>query len=1119
MPDAKDDHELVRFSRRDLHDLDRLPSANPGHAVRGRGVRLLRRFGKSIGWAAAVVGLSILAAVAWLGLFGISSDAFSRTAENLVQSLAGPKMDTGLQSAELALDSSGNLAFRGSGLFVGNANFSGKVAEVRIGLKTLGLLRGAMEVGEVEADGVDIVLPSGDVSFWDRFRHADGLVSPAGIPSALADAVETIRSQLSFRDADAILLKNVRISRENSTSTMPVIRQLLLKQSGDDGFLLSGEVEYAGLPFSIDGELRGPGQYLLSVKGASSNEPAVDAAEPPSQAESGLTGRIVVAGSRIAGRNVLRADADIDEFAWTSKRKVRFSGKGLIRFELRDESEKVEVLPSRIEMGANLIGFSGAAGLSPETRGGYRFELVSTDSRLQPADSPEPGMPVGFRLAGAFEPETAVVRFTDMALRTLGGDVIGQGDLRFAGGSPEMIFGIRIPKLKIADAKQLWPAIIAAGARNWVLDHVYGGTLTDSRIDVTFKSGYFNALPQGVARVPVTVDQVSGDFNIENARFDVIGDLPPVRNASGKVEVRGGDTFISVTNGTAYLENGATADIANGTMSIPYRPVYPVMADLAIDVIGNAQTIAELASRKPINALQKAPVTADDVSGQATARISATFPLVKAGMPATTTWKAAVDFSNLSIAKDFNGQKLTDADGTLNVDQRVAAFSAKGKLNGIPAEISLTEPIEPSASKRTFSAWLKLDDDTRSKLMPGLNGIVDGGASVEVTDDGDGSRQITADLKSTTLSLPWAGWSKGSGVPAKATFRLKISGNSTTIDDFELKGETFRLAGSIGLEGGSLAKADFSTVRLNRGDDASVSIRRSKGGYDVSVNAKSLDLRGLLKRVLTSFETTAKAAGSDTVRVSASIGSAAGFGSERLQNLEANYVGKGSNILSFAASAATSNGGAVTIRNRLEDGRKTVQIETADGGALLRFLDYYDKMSGGQVSVSLSSTGDGPLSGEIDARNFLVVGEPRLKSLVGSPVTPDGQSLASASNKQIDVSRVKFQRGNAIIEKGSGYLKLAKGILRSDQIGLSYEGTLYDKNGRIDMTGTFLPAYGLNRIFGEIPIIGEILGNGRDKGLIGITFKLSGPAKSPQLLVNPISLVAPGIFRQIFEFQ
>ena len=44
----------------------------------------------------------------------------------------------------------------------------------------------------------------------------------------------------------------------------------------------------------------------------------------------------------------------------------------------------------------------------------------------------------------------------------------------------------------------------------------------------------------------------------------------------------------------------------------------------------------------------------------------------------------------------------------------------------------------------------------------------------------------------------------------------------------------------------------------------------------------------------------------------------------------------------------------------------------------------------------------------------------------------------------------------------------------------------------MDMTGTFMPAYGLNRIFGELPLIGVLLGNGRDRGLIGVTFKLDG---------------------------
>ena len=55
----------------------------------------------------------------------------------------------------------------------------------------------------------------------------------------------------------------------------------------------------------------------------------------------------------------------------------------------------------------------------------------------------------------------------------------------------------------------------------------------------------------------------------------------------------------------------------------------------------------------------------------------------------------------------------------------------------------------------------------------------------------------------------------------------------------------------------------------------------------------------------------------------------------------------------------------------------------------------------------------------------------------------------------------------------------------------------------MDMTGTFMPAYGLNRIFGELPLVGMILGNGRDRGLIGVTFKLSGDAKTPDAADQP----------------
>ena len=52
-----------------------------------------------------------------------------------------------------------------------------------------------------------------------------------------------------------------------------------------------------------------------------------------------------------------------------------------------------------------------------------------------------------------------------------------------------------------------------------------------------------------------------------------------------------------------------------------------------------------------------------------------------------------------------------------------------------------------------------------------------------------------------------------------------------------------------------------------------------------------------------------------------------------------------------------------------------------------------------------------------------------------------------------------------------------------------------------------------------LQLIGLILGNGNDRGLIGITFKLSGPFDKPNLTINPLSIIAPGVFRNIFEFQ
>ena len=81
------------------------------------------------------------------------------------------------------------------------------------------------------------------------------------------------------------------------------------------------------------------------------------------------------------------------------------------------------------------------------------------------------------------------------------------------------------------------------------------------------------------------------------------------------------------------------------------------------------------------------------------------------------------------------------------------------------------------------------------------------------------------------------------------------------------------------------------------------------------------------------------------------------------------------------------------------------------------------------------------------------------------------------------------------------------------------QGTVFDKNDRMRITGTFLPAYGLNSLFADIPVLGLLLGNGRDRGLIGVTYLLEGDTKKPDVYVNPLSAIAPGVFRSIFEYR
>jgi hypothetical protein len=62
-----------------------------------------------------------------------------------------------------------------------------------------------------------------------------------------------------------------------------------------------------------------------------------------------------------------------------------------------------------------------------------------------------------------------------------------------------------------------------------------------------------------------------------------------------------------------------------------------------------------------------------------------------------------------------------------------------------------------------------------------------------------------------------------------------------------------------------------------------------------------------------------------------------------------------------------------------------------------------------------------------------------------------------------------------------------------------------------------VPAFGLNSVLGDIPLLGDVLVSKKGEGVFGVTYSATGDAEHPVISVNPLSMLTPGILRRIFE--
>jgi hypothetical protein len=197
--------------------------------------------------------------------------------------------------------------------------------------------------------------------------------------------------------------------------------------------------------------------------------------------------------------------------------------------------------------------------------------------------------------------------------------------------------------------------------------------------------------------------------------------------------------------------------------------------------------------------------------------------------------------------------------------------------------------------------------------------------------------------------------------------------------------------------------------------------------------------------------------------------------------------------------------------NPLPEGR-VMSVAFGDLGTLLRFVGIYPRLAGGAGSLVMTKNSSRETEvGVFSLRDFALIDEGNVAQVLGNH--PDSRDLIARQN------RMDFNSGEAKFVRYSDRIEITEAVLDGGTQGGTARGFIYTDAGQYDLVGTYIPLFGLNNAFQQIPILGPLLGGREGEGLFGVTFAIRGPLANPEFIVNPLSLLVPGAFRSLFEFR
>ena len=646
---------------------------------------------------------------------------------------------------------------------------------------------------------------------------------------------------------------------------------------------------------------------------------------------------------------------------------------------------------------------------------------------------------------------------------------------------------ISVDTIEAARAMELWPASVRPGMRRWFSENIEKGIAERAR--------------WAIRSEPNEPLSLSFTNQFRNADVRILKTLPPIAKSRGSVELVGDRLTLLVEEGAMRAPQGGTLNAAGTVFHIGNTREKPATAEVTVAAEGTITALLSTLDLEPFNFLSNAnqPVTLAD--GRANVRGTLTFPLRSALRGRDVAVDIRTDLANVRSDVLVQDKTLSLPRAEVSVTNDRLSISGRGTLGRVAVGGVWAQPLGQGAAPSQLQSEIELSaaalDEFQIALPPGaLSGQGTGRLTLTLPRGAPPEFSISSNLRGLGLTIPAVGWSKAPSAGGGFLVAGRL-GQRPEIDRLELVGPGLEAEGRVVISPeGAFDRLELDRVNVGNWLTGAVVLRGRGPGVPPAVEMSdgAIDLRAA------AFEG----------------GLGEGEGPPLNLALDRLVITSGIVLTDLRAELSTTGGleGAFSARMGPDGtpltGRLTrslhgpmIAVESEDGGGVVRDAGVFRQVQGGRLALTLiPQAGDGVYDGELEMSDVRVTNAPAMAELL-SAISVVGLL------DQLNGGGIVFNELQGRFRLTPNEVIVTQSSAVGTSLGISLDGVFSTRARTMTFQGVVSPVYLVNGL-------GSFLTR-RGEGLIGFNFTLQGDAAAPDVSVNPLSALTPGLFREIFR--